>query len=135
MISTSHLHRRSSRSVAFNGRQVLWFEFGAFCQGSVRRKSILIYHKFLNKLAGTSAFITQSTAATTQLICSSSKFDGTDFIACQRFLADLVHPDISKILDGQLLHEPLYLTRRGRGRPVTRGVTTGRSVLADAMEG
>ena len=31
--------------------------------------------------------------------------------------------------------EPLYRTRRGRGRTATRGVTTSSSVLADTLEG
>ena len=38
-------------------------------------------------------------------------------------------------LDGQFHPEPLYRTRRGRGRAVTRGVTTSSSALADALEG
>ena len=50
-------------------------------------------------------------------------------------MANLVHPKISKILDGQLRPEPLYRTGRGRGRPKTRSVTTSSSALAYAMEG
>ena len=49
-------------------------------------------------------------------------------------MANLVHPEISEILDGQLRPEPPYRTRRGHGRPATRGVTTSSSALADAME-
>ena len=83
-------------------------------------------------------FNMESSAAITQLIHSISKFDGTDFVEWQRTLcamANLVHPEISEILDGQLRPEPLYRTRRGRGRPATRSVTTSSSALADAMEG
>ena len=65
----------------------------------------------------------ESTAATTQLIRSSAMAN------------NLVHPEISEILDGQLRPESLYRTRRGRGRPATRGATTSSSALADAMEG
>ena len=50
-------------------------------------------------------------------------------------MANLVHAEISEILDGQLRPEPLYRTRRGRGRPATRGMATSSSALADAMEG
>ena len=50
-------------------------------------------------------------------------------------MANLVHPEISEILDGQLRPELLYRNRRGRGRPATRSVTTSSSALADAMEG
>ena len=50
-------------------------------------------------------------------------------------MANLVHPEISDLLYGQLRSEPLYQTRRGRGRPAARGVTTSSSALADAMEG
>ena len=50
-------------------------------------------------------------------------------------MANLFHPEIFEILDGQLRPEPLYQTRRGRGRPATRGVTTSSSALADALEG
>ena len=80
----------------------------------------------------------ESTAVTYQLIHSISKFDGTDFVAWQRTLrakTNLVHPKISKYLDGQLRPKPHYRTRRVRGRPTTRGVTTIRSALADALEG
>ena len=47
---------------------------------------------------------------------------------------NLVHPEKYEILDGYLRSEPLYLTRRDRGRPATRGVTTSSSALADALE-
>ena len=50
-------------------------------------------------------------------------------------MTNMVHPEISKILDGQLRPEPLYRTRRGRGRLATRGVTTSSSALADTLEG
>ena len=75
---------------------------------------------------------------TTQLIRSISKFDGTDFVEWQWTLcamANLIHSEISEILDGQLSPEPLYRTRCGRGRPVIRGVTTSSLALADALEG
>ena len=52
-----------------------------------------------------------------------------------RNMANLIHPEISEILDGQLCPEPLYWTRRGRVRPATRGVVTSSSTLADALEG
>ena len=138
MISISNIHRRSSRFVVFIGRDSYTVRDRRLRQGSVRRKSILIYRKFLNERARASAFIKESTAATTQLICSVSKFDGTDFVEWQRnycAMVNLVHPEISEILDGQLRPEPLYRTRRGRGRPATGGVTTRSSALADAMEG
>ena len=146
MISTSHLHRRSFRFVAFISilqrslfKIVLRSEIGDVCQDSVRRKSILIYRKFLNKRAGASAFIIgESTSVTTQLIRNISKFSGTDFVTWQRTLraiANSVHPNFPKILDGQLRSEPFYRTRRGRGRPATRGVTTSSSALADTLEG
>ena len=80
----------------------------------------------------------ESTAATTQLIRSISKFDGTDFVDWQRTLramANMVHLEVSQILDGQLRPEPLYRTGRGRGRPATKGVTTSSSEVADAVEG
>ena len=51
-----------------------------------------------------------------------------------RNLVNLVHNKISEILDGHLCPEPLYRTRRGRGRPATRGVISSSSALADAME-
>ena len=47
----------------------------------------------------------ESTAATTQLIRSISKFDGAGFVEWQRTLcaeANLVHPEISTILGDQL---------------------------------
>ena len=50
-------------------------------------------------------------------------------------MANLVHAEISEILDGQLHPEPLYWTRYGRDRPATRGVTTSSLALADALEG
>ena len=51
-------------------------------------------------------------------------------------MANLVHPEISKILNGQLRPEPLYYrTRHGCGRPSTKGVSTNSLVLADALEG
>ena len=80
----------------------------------------------------------ESTAATTRLIRSISKFDGTNFVDWQRTLramANMVHLKVSKILDGQLRPEPLYRTGRGRGRPATKGVTTSSSEVADAVEG
>ena len=67
----------SSRSSA---EVVLRSEIEDFSQSSVRRKSILIYLELLNKRAGASAFIVKSTAATTQLIRSISKFNGTYFV-------------------------------------------------------
>ena len=76
--------------------------------------------------------------ATPQLIRNISKFDGKNYVEWQRNLramANLVHRKISEILFGQLRPEPLYRTRRGRGRPEARGVTTSSSALADAMEG
>ena len=77
---------------------------------------------------------------TTQLIQIIRKLVGTDFVAWQRTLramANLVRPDISKILDGRLRPEPLfdYRTRRGRGRPATSGMATSSSVPADALKG
>ena len=48
---------------------------------------------------------------------------------------NLVHPEISEILDGQLRPESLYRIRLGRGRPATRDVTTSSSALADDLEG
>ena len=80
----------------------------------------------------------ESTAVTTQLIRSIRNLDGTDFVEWHRTfraMANLVHPEISRILDNQLRPEPLYRTRRGRGRPATRGVATSSSALVDAMEG
>ena len=74
----------------------------------------------------------------TQLIHGISKFDGTEFVEWQRTLcarANLVHKKISETPDGQLRLEPLYRTRRGRGRPKIRSVTTISLALADAMEG
>ena len=50
-------------------------------------------------------------------------------------MTNLIRPEIYEILDGQLRPEPLYRTRRGRGRPATRGVATSSSALVDAMEG
>ena len=50
-------------------------------------------------------------------------------------MANLVHPKISEVLNGQFRPEPLYRTRRGRGRHTTRGVITSSSALADALEG
>ena len=50
-------------------------------------------------------------------------------------MVNLVHPETSKILDDQLRPESQYRTRRGRGRPTTRCVTTSSSALADAMKG
>ena len=50
-------------------------------------------------------------------------------------MANSVHPEMFKILNAQLRPEPLYRTRRGWGRPVTRSVTTSSSALADALEG
>ena len=39
-------------------------------------------------------------------------------------MVNLVHPEISEILDGQLRPESLYRIRRGRGRPTIRSATT-----------
>ena len=50
-------------------------------------------------------------------------------------MANLVHPEISEILGGQLRPQLLYRTGYGRGRPATRGVTTSSSALADALKG
>ena len=50
-------------------------------------------------------------------------------------MANSIYPEISEILDGQWRPEPLYRTRRGRGRPTTRGVTAIKSALADVLEG
>ena len=80
----------------------------------------------------------ESSAAITQLIHGISNFDGTDFVEWQQTFCtmanNLVHPQISEILDGQFRSEPLYRTRRGRGRPAKRGVTTSSSALANDME-
>ena len=91
MISTSHLHRRSSSFVAFIAilrgspfETCQWSKIRDFRQYSVLRKTILIHRKFLNKRAGASEFILESTAATTQLIRDMNKFDGTDFVSSQR---------------------------------------------------
>ena len=138
MISTLHLHRRSSRIVAFIGRD-------SFTVRDRRRSPKFssaqvhphLYPKFLNKRAGASTFIMESTAVTTHLIRSINKFDGTAFVEWHRTLramTNLVHPEISEILNSQLRPELLYRTRRGRGRPTTRGVATSSSALAGAME-
>ena len=50
-------------------------------------------------------------------------------------MANLVHPKKYEILDGQLCPEPLYWTRRGRGRPTIKDVTTSSSAPAEALEG
>ena len=50
-------------------------------------------------------------------------------------MANLVHPEISELLDDQLRPELLYRTRRGRDRPATRGVITSSSTLADFLKG
>ena len=50
---------------------------------SIRRKSIAIHRKFLNKRNEASAFIIKPTAVTTQLIRSISKLEGTDFVEWQ----------------------------------------------------
>ena len=133
MISTSHYTDFLLGSSRLSAETVLRSEIGDFRQGSVRRSSILTYRKLLNKPAGASVFIMESSASITQLIHSISKFDGTGFVEWQQILcamANLVHPEISKILDGQLRPEPLqHWTRRGRGRPATRGVSTSISVI------
>ena len=84
MASISHLHRRSSRFVAFirilQGspfETILRSETGDFHQVSVRCKSVLIYRKILNKRARASAFIMgELFAVITQLIQDISKFGG-----------------------------------------------------------
>ena len=79
----------------------------------------------------------ESTAATTKLIEGIDKFAGIEFVVRQRTLhtmANLVHPHIIELPDGQLRPESLYRTRRGCDRPATRGVTISRSALADALE-
>ena len=86
MISISYLHRRSSKFVTFIGIfQKSPFETGLLSAigdlrlqlaSSVRHKSILIYRKGKQrKRAVRSAFIMDSTAATTELIRSISKLD------------------------------------------------------------
>ena len=50
-------------------------------------------------------------------------------------MADLVHPEISGIMNGQLRPQPLYRTRRGHARHAIRGVTTSSLALVDALEG
>ena len=50
-------------------------------------------------------------------------------------MANLVHPETSKILNDQLRPEPLYRTRHGCGKPSTKGVSTNSLVLADALKG
>ena len=93
----------------------------------------------MNKRAGASAFVLETPSRTTQLIRTTRKFDGTDFVTWQRTLhatASLVYycPEICEILDGQLGSELTYQTRRGPGMPATRGVTTMASLLADVKE-
>ena len=124
----------SSRLLA---ETILPSKIGDFCRGSVRRKSILIYAKLLYKRNRASTCILESPAVNLQLILSNSKFDGTDFVEWQRNLhvmASMVHPESSETLDSELRPEPLYQTRRGRGRPATRSVTTSSSTLADALK-
>ena len=68
MISTSPLHRRSSRFVTFTVilqqspfESILRLEIGDFSQDPVRRKFMLIYRQIVrNKLAQTFAFIKES---------------------------------------------------------------------------
>ena len=133
MISTLHLHRRSSRFVAFIS--ILWgspFETGLRSEIGDFRQIQFSISPYL------STFIIEFTATTTQLIRNISKFDGTDFATCQLTLCamdNLVHPDIFKIRDCQLRLKPLYRTMRGRSRPAIRGVTTSSPALADVLEG
>ena len=144
MISTSYLHRRSSRFVVFISillespfKTGLRFGIGDFCKDLLRRKSILFYRKFLNKRAGASAFTVNFIVATTQLIRNIIKFDSSDFVTGQRTLREMsnyVPQENCKILDGQLHPEKLYRSRHGRGTLTTRGVTISSSVLADALE-
>ena len=80
----------------------------------------------------------ESTAATTQLIQSTSKSNDMDFVSWQRTLramVNMVHPEISETLDGQLRPESLYRSRRDHGRPGTRSEITSCLALADALEG
>ena len=138
MISTSHLRDVRLGLWRLSADTVLRPETEGFRQGSVRRKSILIDGKILNKRTGASAFILGSKAATTQIIQSIGKFDGTDFAVWQRTLhamVNLVHPEISEILDVQMRPEPRYRTTRGCGRPAARGVTTSISALPGALGG
>ena len=144
MISTSHLHRRSSKFVVFISTLLelpfetgLRFGIGDFREDSIRRKFILVYRKFLNKRAGASTFIMDFIVATIQLIRNIIKFDSPDFVTEQRTLRETSNfgpPEISKILDGQLHPEPLYRSRHDRGRLITRGVIISISALADALE-
>ena len=87
MISKSHLNRSFSRFVAFIGILLVSFfekdlrsKIGSSHQDSVGRQSIIIYRNFLNKQAAASAFIMDSTAATTLFIQNISKFNGTDLV-------------------------------------------------------
>ena len=73
-------HRRLTRFVVFIDTDNLRSKIGDFRYGSVRHKSIPIYREFLNNWPGTSALIMKFSAATTQLIRSISKFDGTYFV-------------------------------------------------------